>query len=236
FEKIWRGFTREADRNDVTIIGGHTGRYEGSSFPAIGAGTAFGLGEKEELVPNDPSPGDKIYLLNRLGLEAAAIFTFYHPDKLSDEIASSTVSRVREEFDEIQPTSDLSFLASLPGVTALHDIAEGGLLGGLQETLSGKSCGAKIGVDRIKVDRNVGRICHFLDLDPMRITSIGSGVAAVSPDRAEEFGRRSKEADLPVRKIGEITAAEELSIETKEGLETLVDPVRDVFWRRLAEF
>ncbi|MBS3787904.1 hypothetical protein KGY79_06875 [Candidatus Bipolaricaulota bacterium] len=236
FEKIWRGFTKEADRNDVTIIGGHTGRYEGSSFPTIGAGTAFGLGEKEELVPNDPYPGDRIFLLNRLGLEAAAIFSFYHPDKLSDEISSSVATSVRRKFDQIQPTRDLSFLASLPGVRALHDLAEGGLLGGLQETLSNKCPGAKISADRITVDQNVRRICRFLDLDPMRVTSIGSGIAVVSSNTAEEFDRRSEEKSLPVREVGEITAAEELSIETEEGVEILEDPVHDEFWERLAEF
>ncbi|MFW6071544.1 MAG: AIR synthase-related protein [Candidatus Bipolaricaulota bacterium] len=236
FEKIWRGFTKEADRNKITIIGGHTGRYEGSSFPTIGAGTAFGLGEKEELVPNDPAPGDRVYLLNRLGLEAAVIFSFYHQDKVSGEISSSVISSIREEFDKTQPTRDLSFLASLPGVRALHDIAEGGLLGGLQEMLSGKSCGAKISADRINVDENVSRVCRFLNLDPMRITSIGSGVAAVPSNRAGEFARRSEEADIPVREIGEITDGKELSIETKEGVEILEDPVQDKFWGRLAEF
>lgn len=236
FEKIWRGFTKEAERNDVTIIGGHTGRYEGSSFPTIGAGTAFGLGKKEELIPNDLTPGDRIYLLNRLGLEAAAIFSFYHPDKLTDEIASSIVSNVRGKFDQMQPTRDLGLVASFPGVRALHDLAEGGLLGGLQEILSGKNCGAKINDDRINVDQTVSRICRFLDLDPMRITSIGSGVAIVSLDRGEEFARRSEEADLPVREIGKITAGEELSIEAEEGTKILKDPVQDEFWKRLAEF
>ncbi len=236
FEKIWRGFTEEANRNDVTIIGGHTGRYEGSSFPTIGAATAFGPGEKDELVPDDPSPGDKIYLLNQLGLEAAAIFSFYYPDKLSEEISSSVASSVREKFDDLQPTSDLSFLSSLPGVRALHDIAEGGLLGGLGEMLSDKNHGAEIINDRISVDQDVARICRYLKLDPLKITSIGSGIAAVSPASAEEFARKSKKASLPVHEIGEITTGENISIRREEGTETLETSIEDEFWTRLAEF
>lgn len=236
FEKIWRGFTEEAKHNNVTIIGGHTGRYEGSSFPTIGAATAFGLGEKEELVPDDPSPGDKIYLLNQLGLEAAAIFSFYYPDKLSEETSRSVASSVREKFDELQPTSDLSFLASLPGVRALHDVAEGGLLGGLGEMVSDKNYGAKIRKNRISVDQDVTRICRYLKLDPLKITSIGSGIAAVSPANAEEFARKSKEAGLPVHEIGEITTGGNISLETKEGTKILETSIEDEFWTRLAEF
>lgn len=235
FEKIWRGFTEEANRINVTIIGGHTGRYEGSSFPTVGAGTAIGLGEKERLIPNNPSPGDKIYLLNRIGLEAAAIFCFYYPNKISSGASNSVVTSVKRKFDNLEPTGDLDFLASLPGVTALHDVAEGGLLGGLQEMLAEKDHGAIVRKNRVKVDREVSRICRQLNLDPLRITSIGSGIALISPDREEEFSRRVGKKGLPVTRIGEITRSEDISLETNEGTEVLKTPVRDRFWKRLSE-
>jgi len=238
FEKIWRGFTEEARRSEVKIAGGHTGRYEGSSFPTIGAGTAFGVGKKEYLVPQTPSPGDEIFLLNHLGLEASAIFSFYFPERLSDGTSPSIVAEVKQRFDELRPTSDLCYLSSLPGVKALHDIAEGGLFGGVQEILaSGQGqCGARIVRDFVKVDDRVARICSFLDLDPLKITSIGSGIALVSPDRVNEFTRLVEDKDLPVEEIGEVTASNEISIEKKDGTETLIGPIRDEFWARLSEF
>jgi hydrogenase expression/formation protein HypE len=238
FEKIWQGFTEEAGRSEVKIAGGHTGRYEGSSFPTIGAGTAFGVGKREDLLPQTPSPGDEIFLLNHLGLEASAIFSFYFPEKLSDGTSPSIVSEVKQRFDELRPTTDLCYLSSLPGVKALHDIAEGGLLGGVQETLAGEQgqCGARILREIVKIDDRVARICRFLDLDPLKITSIGSGIALVSPDRVNEFTRLVEETGLPVEAIGKIIASKGVSIEGRDGKETLDSPVRDEFWARLSEF
>ena len=236
FEKIWKGFTGEADRANVTVIGGHTGRYEGSSFPTIGAGTAFGLGRKEELLPDNPSPGDKIYLLDRLGLEAAAIFSFYYPEKLSNRALSSAVKGVKKKFDDLKPTTDLNWITSLPGVVSLHDIAEGGLLGGLQEMLSGENYGALIKKPCIEVDREVASICRRLDLDPLKITSIGSGVALVSKDKEDQFRQEIERENLPIGKIGKITAGGKFLIETNKGVNAISEPIQDEFWARLSEF
>jgi len=236
FEKIWQGFTEEATQVGVSIVGGHTGRYEGSNFPTIGAATAFGVGERKDLVRGDLSSGDRIYLLNRLGLEAAAIFAFYYPEKLSTLIPTSDLSSVKRKFDDLQPTGDLNLLSSLPGVKLLHDIAEGGLLGGLQEMLSSKSCGALIRKNQIKIEQDVEKVCDKLNLDPLRITSIGSGLAVVERDREDQLLQALDEYDLPVRAIGEITESTNISIEGTEEVETLKKPVRDEFWDRLSEF
>jgi len=236
FEEIWRGFTDEAEKNEVTVFGGHTGRYDGSCFPTVGAGTALGLGSKEDLLPEDFSPGDRIYLLNRLGLEAGAIFAFYYPDRLTRETSESTVEDVKLAFDDLNPTGDLDFLASLPGLRLLHDIAEGGLLGGLQEMLSDRETGAKVDLEEVTVDRNVSLICRRLDLDPLRITSVGSGLAIVSSSDNETFRRTAKRESLPVREIGEITEGKDLSLHTSSGVKILERPIQDEFWTRLSEF
>ncbi len=236
FERLWRAFTEEASSQGISIIGGHTGRYSGSSFPTVGAATAFGIGEKEQIVSGKLVPGDRIYVLNRLGLEAAAIFAFYYPDRLSNQVPEKVLRAVKQEFDEIQPTGELSFIASLPGVKSLHDIAEGGLLGGLQELVSGKDLGARVKKSEISVEPVVTRICRELDLDPLKVTSIGSGVAVVSPESEEKFISETLRKDLPVEMIGEIKGDKGVTLETEKGEETFADPVHDRFWDRLSDF
>ncbi len=236
FEKIWRGFTKEATRVGIRVVGGHTGRYQGSSFPVVGAGTAFGVGEKEDLVSGELTPGDKIYLLNEVGVEAAAIFASYYPESLSGEITSDHLSEVKRRFDGLQPTRKLSFLSSCPGVKTLHDVAERGLLGGLQETLAGRDCGARIGRDRIEIHPAVSRICSYVDLDPLQVTSIGSGIAVVSPELEAEFLEAVNDRGFPVQAVGEIKEGEDLILTSPQGEEILSDPVHDEFWERLSEF
>jgi len=236
FERIWLGFTEEAKRNDISIIGGHTGRYSDSSFPVVGAATALGIGRRDQLLSGGLASGDWIFVLNRLGLEAAAIFSFYYPDKLSRLVSREILFEVKQEFDDITPTGDLSFLASLPGVKALHDIAEGGLMGGLRELLSGKDRGARIEKSKISAKQNVARICRELNLNPLKITSIGSGIGVVSPESDEEFLAEAHAEGLPVEMIGKVKGEKGITLETEKGEKTLTGPIHDGFWDRLSEF
>lgn len=237
FEKVWQGFTSEAARVGVKVVGGHTGRYKSQTLPMVGAGTAFGVGPASKLLTGEFYPGDEIYLLNELGLEAAAIFAFYYPEVLSKDISTKTLTRVRQKFDMLQPTSKLSIISSLPGVRVLHDVAEGGFLGGIQELLSSGDLGARIDRDRVEVYPEVSQICRQTKLDPMRITSIGSGIAIVSSDQEGKFLQAARNEGIEVEDVGEITDTGEIEIITnRHEEETLTEPVEDEFWTRLSQF
>jgi len=236
FEKVWQGFTSETERIGVKIVGGHTGRYKSQTLPMVGAGTAFGVGPKGNLLSGELYQGDRIYLLNELGLEAAAIFAFYYPEILSKDISTETLTRVRQKFDRLQPTSKLSTIASLPGVRVLHDVAEGGFLGGIQELLSSGDRGARIDQDRIEVDPEVRQVCRQINLNPTKITSIGSGVAIIASDQEGEFLRKARKEGIEVENVGEITDTGEIKILTNHEEETVTEPVEDEFWSRLSQF
>lgn len=236
FEKAWEGFTGEASEVGLEIVGGHTGRYQGQNFPIVGAGTAFGIGDKSELLPSELKPGDRIFCLNELGLEAAAIFSFYYPEKLAELTSRELINRLRGNFDQLSPTRTLSQMADLPGIKVLHDIAEGGLLGGLQELLAGSELGASVSVSELEINPDVERTCNQLDLDPIRVTSIGSGVATVDPARKESFTEQAAKANLEVQEVGRITDSGLVELERSTGSEKITEPVRDAFWKRLAEF
>ena len=44
FETVWRVFDREARDLGVSLVTGHTGRYEGCAFPTVGGATALAVG------------------------------------------------------------------------------------------------------------------------------------------------------------------------------------------------
>lgn len=236
FAEIWHGFTNEAEEVGIKIAGGHTGRYGSQEYPIVGAGTALGFGSFDDILPGGISTGDKIYLLNELGLEAAAIFAFYYPKALAEMTSKDHLSEVKQKFEALQPTQNLTSLVSAPGVRLVHDIAEGGFLGGLQEITADRGLGARIGTEEFEVDPRVAQICNKLDLDPTRITSIGSGIAIVSPRNEEEFFQDATEEGLEVEAAGEITESGEIELVTDEGLERVTESVHDEFWKRLSEF
>lgn len=236
FAEAWQGFTGEAREVGLEIVGGHTGRYQGQDFPIVGAGTAFGIGDKSELLSGKLKPGDRIFCLNELGLEAAAIFSFYYPEKMAELTSQELINRLRGKFDRLSPTKTLSQMADLPDIRVLHDIAEGGLIGGLQELLAGSELGASVSVSKLEIDPDVERACNRLDLDPIRVTSIGSGIATVDPARKESFMEQAAKANLEVQEVGRVTNSGPIELERSAGSEKITEPVRDAFWKRLAEF
>jgi len=236
FEAAWKGFTGEARDVGLEIVGGHTGRYQGGGFPIVGAGTAFGIGDRSKLLSGELKPGDRIFCLNELGLEAAAILSFYYPDRLAKLTSRKLINRLRQEFDRLNPTKALSQMSRLPGIKVLHDIAEGGLIGGLQELVAGSELGASVDVSGLETNPDVMKTCNQLELDPTRITSIGSGVATVDPAFRESFLGEAAEKGLKVQEVGRVTDSGLVELEGSNGREKITEPVRDAFWDKLAEF
>ncbi|MFP4202598.1 MAG: AIR synthase-related protein [Candidatus Acetothermia bacterium] len=236
FSEVWQGFTDEARSVKAEIVGGHTGRYEGQNFPIVGAGTALGFGEKEDLLNGEVKEGDGVYLLNELGVEAAGIFAFYYPEFLAERTSNDLLEKIKVKFDALQPTRKLLKLASLPGVEVLHDVAEGGFLGGIEEILADRKLGARVYGDEIEFDPDVAEVCRQLDLDPLKVTSLGSGIAVVSTGTEDKFLRGAAENNLEIEKAGEITESRDIELVTEDGMKNITEPGRDLFWKRLSEF
>lgn len=237
FEEIWSEFVGEAARENVAVVGGHTGRAADGSFPTVGAGTIFGVGEAEELISGEIEPGDAIYLLNNLGLESVAIFSFYFPGRIRDCLGEPAVTYVRKEFDALRPVEDLGLLAGrFKYLRRVHDIAEGGLIGGLQELLGEDGLGASLDLDLIEVDSRVERACGYLDLDPLEITSIGSGLAVLPDGLEERFERELNDTKVHLSPVGRVTSDGGIVLLTESGREEVPVIDHDEFWVRLDEF
>lgn len=237
FEKVWSEFAGEARDHKVSVIGGHTGRTADGNFPTVGAGTVFGLGKTSELISSEIEPGDKLYLVNRLGLESVAIFRFYFPQRLGEVLSPGELDAVKHEFDELKPTSILTDLAAgFKYLKKIHDVAEGGLIGGLQELIADRDCGALIKEKSLKIDPLVEKACGYLDLDPLRITSIGSAILVVPGDKVTRFEQAITGFQIELHAIGEIIQQDEILLETQSGTKKIPELSHDEFWLRLEEF
>lgn len=237
FEEIWTEFVAEADREDVAVVGGHTGRCEKCSFPIVGAGTVFGIGKKDKLLSGAISPGDKLYLLNNLGLESVVIFSLYFPEGVGEVLDQTSLDKLQRKFDSLRPTNTLNRLTKEFGyLKRVHDIAEGGLIGGAQELISGTNSGVVIEEKNVVIDPAIQQVCDHLDLDPIKITSIGSAIAVVPRDRTDEFEKGISEHSLKLSAIGQITKYDEVKLRSKNGIERVPKLDHDEFWKRLADY
>lgn len=234
FEEVWSAFCREARRENITVIGGHTGRYQGPGLPITGAATVFGVGNQTDLLNGEVNPGDLLASFGTPGLEAAGIFSFYFPEKVKKLVGEDGLASLREKYDGIRPTKSLNTLASIDGVKKLHDLGEGGLIGGAQELLESSDPGIRLSVDEITLPCEVRAIPSGLDLDPLKITSTGAGLAVLEKGKLEEVSSRARKENINLTRIGKFTEKKGLEV-VEEETKILKEPVHDSFWDRLKE-
>ena len=233
FDKVCKSFCREARREGITIIGGHTGRYEGPGLPITGAATVFGIGEKSDLLNGEIKAGNSLALFGVPGLEAAGILSFYSPEIATKALGNKGFYSLRERYDRIRPTKTLNVLSSIPGILKLHDLGEGGLIGGTQELLEASEPGIRLERDTIKVPAEVKKVCRELELDPLKITSTGAGLAVIKEGCSEKTIDHARGEKIKLTEIGNFTQKAGLEIKSNGKTESLKKAVRDKFWDRL---
>ncbi|MFW6422033.1 MAG: AIR synthase-related protein, partial [Candidatus Bipolaricaulota bacterium] len=106
---------------------------------------------------------------------------------------------------------------------------------GLQEVLAPFALGARIAEERVRLDPGVEKLCRHLNLDPLKITSLGAAIALCRPAEADKVRRGAREAGLQPEVIGEITTREEIEIRGRKKTVKLTRPVGDPFWDKLEE-
>ena len=91
------------------------------------------------------------------------------------------------------------------GVTALHDLTEGGLATGVRELALAAGCGAAIDRDAVPILEETTAIAGALGLDPLGMLASGSLLAAADPGAVERLTSISTTLGFRLTPIGEVT-------------------------------
>jgi len=205
FATLWTAIHEECQALGVDIVTGHTARYAGCSFPWVGAATALAVGEADAIIrPDGAQVGDELVLTTGPAVEAAALFASLFPQAI--ECTDERLARVAAMLDDLDVVRDARAIADIDGVRAMHDITEGGLLGGLHEMASGAELQFRIDSDRVPTNDDVATVCATLGMDTWRATSSGSMVIAVDPDNTEAVLSALQDRGTTAAVIGSVQA------------------------------
>jgi len=181
FATVWGAIDDECADLGVDIVTGHTARYAGCSFPWVGGATAMAVGDHDEIIrPDGAQPGDDLVLTTGPAVESAALFASLFPDQIDCD--RSVVDRVAARLDDLDAVRDARTAADAGGVTAMHDVTEGGLSGALHELAAGAGVEFHVDRDSVPADSDVEALCDVLGMDRWRATSSGSLLVAVDPE------------------------------------------------------
>jgi hydrogenase maturation factor len=233
---LWDAFHRACEGIGISVVTGHTARYDGCAWPMVGGATCIALGAEDRFVtPTMARPGDAVVVTKGAAIEATALFATTFPARLREAIGDEAVDAADALFDAMTVVPEAvvarEFGLRDDGVTSMHDATEGGVLGGLTEVAAASNLGVRIELDAIPVRPEVRAVCEHVGIDPYVSISEGTLIATVVPSRALAYVDALEIEGIEAAIVGQVTDAAAGSVlVTAEGERPLDHPGLDPFW------
>jgi len=236
-EIMWDTMHQECERLGISVISGHTARYENCHYPMVGGATIVGVGEKDEYVtPKMARAGDKIIITKGPAIEATGIFATMFPRLIEAEFGLSFSQRAQQIFYKMSVVEDAMTAVGVGirenGVSAMHDATECGIWGGLYELAQAAGLGVKIEKEQIVIEDCVEEICQYFNIDPYTSISEGTLLIACRQHKASELEKALSQKGIKSSIVGELTELGEGMVLIERGSEKKLEhPIVDPFWK-----
>lgn len=163
----------------MEILGGHTEVTNVVNQPLISV-TGVGKVRKDHvLYTSQLTKGQDLVVSKWIGLEATAILAKEKAEQLRTVFSADFVGKA-QSFSNYLSVIPEARIAMDFGVSAMHDITEGGILGALWEMAAGAGVGLDVDIRKIPIRQETVEICEFFQLNPYLIMSSGSMLIGVN--------------------------------------------------------
>ncbi|WP_422447888.1 AIR synthase family protein [Thermoanaerobacterium sp. DL9XJH110] len=228
-KNLMEGIHRGAAKIGVEVLGGHSEITASVVKPVVSV-TALGIAGKGEYVTSSGAkPGDDVIVTKALGLEGSAVLACDFEEFLKTKIPPEDVYRAQGFLEMIGVIED-GLTAARAGVSAMHDITEGGLLGAAYEVAEASGVGIEIYKEKLPILPETAAICRAFDIDPLGL--ISSGSMLICTPRGEKVMEALAQKDIPAFRVGKITAGGRYLISDGSRI-PLKPPERDELYRAI---
>lgn len=237
FEEYWAAFDEACNELDVAILGGHSGRYVGSDYTVIGGGVMMTVAPEDRYLSSSmAATGDAVIMTKGVAIATTGILARTFPETIERAYGSAFLKEAQSHFHQFSTVQDALTAASVglrdEGVTAMHDVTEGGLLGALYELTQASNVGIVIDLSSVIMTQEAKGVCDLFDLDPYLTLSEGTLIITVKEDKAQEVVRALKSKGIAAKRIGKIVDIERGRwIEINEERRPLRKPSTDPYWK-----
>jgi hydrogenase maturation factor len=183
FHRIMNQACRAADEMGMSIITGHTGRYQ-HLLKIIGVCTAYGIMNQNELItPAGAKPGDLILCTKPIGLELAVNFALIQEKAAEKIFGTRRVHELKGLVKMQSCVNEALLLAETGFVHAMHDATEGGLVAAINEMAEASQVGFTLEFEKIPfagTSNDLKDYFRLSDTQLLSMSSTGTIIAAVS--------------------------------------------------------
>lgn len=174
------------------------------------------------------APGDDILATKWIALEGTSIIAKEKEDELLRRYPLDLV-RAAQRFDEYLSVLPEATVAVRSGVSAMHDVTEGGIFGALWEMAESSGVGLEIDLKKIPVKQETIEVCEMYGINPYELISSGCMLMA-SPD-GNTLIRELGKAGIHAAVIGKATAGNDRVLFNEDEKRYLEPPKVDELYK-----
>ncbi|MBQ8591804.1 MAG: AIR synthase family protein [Lachnospiraceae bacterium] len=186
----------------IQLMGGHTEITKSVNQPVLTV-TGVGKAKKDNLVTiKGAKPGQDIVITKWIGLEGTSIIAHAKEEELLTKYPIGLVEEAKN-FEQFLSVIPEAATAVRSGVSAMHDVTEGGIFGALWEMAEGAGVGLEIDLKKIPVKQETIEICEFFGINPYELISGGSMLMVT--ENGYDLVRALEQDGIPATVVGKTT-------------------------------
>lgn len=217
-----------ANSLNVDILGGHTEITKAVNRCVL-ITTAVGKVLKKSLVTTSGAqPGDMVILTKSAGIEGTAIIAHDREEELYSKMDPNTIQKAKGFMNLISVVKE-GVIAGEFGVSSMHDVTEGGVLGAVWEVTEASGVGAMIYQELIPVKEETKKICEFYNINPLKL--ISSGCMIITCKEGDKLVEIMKNHDITASVIGMITEEKEKVLCHNKACQLIPQPDSDELYK-----
>ncbi len=215
-------------RLNIQTVGGHTEVTSVVNQPVITA-TGIGKVKKDRLITTSGAcVGDDVVVTKWIGLEGTSIIAKEKEERLNRRFSPRFVKTAKDFSDYLSVVEDAKLAVSV-GVSAMHDVTEGGILGALWEIAESSKKGLEINLLDIPVRQETVEICEEFGINPYGL--ISSGSMLITTPRGSDVVKCLKDAGINAAVIGKVTEGNDRVLLGGDSKRFLEPPKSDELYR-----
>src|SRR3989442_7880255 len=232
----WKSIHQSCKSLGLSIGGGHSGRFEGCDYSVVGGATMWTTARKNEFLTSGMAQdGDDLIFTKSIAYGATSILTRAFPRTVRKYLGQSLFERAWKYLQTASTVKDsLSAVKAgihQHGVTAIHDVTEGGSLAAIVELAGASDLGGIIDVESIPISEETQQIRKLFHLDPLTSLGEGSLLIASRPDRTRRVINILQSRGTKATVIGQLSSETRgIFGVSRQGRFRIRYPDRDPYW------
>lgn len=172
-KEIMSDVSEMAETYRVEILGGHT-EVSAAVNQTLVSVTGVGKIAADRLVKTGGlKAGHDIVVTKWIGLEGTSILAKEKEAELAERLPFDMIETAKRFDDYLSVVPD-SRVAMQVGVSAMHDVTEGGIFGALWEMAAASGVGLEVDLKKIPIRQETIEVCEVFDINPYMLISSGS--------------------------------------------------------------